>query len=89
MNSKNIWQVHIPKRVAQAVSGFPADDEARLMEVLREFEVNPFSGDITKIKGENNKWRHRVGNYRVFYSVCPLSKLVEVKEIRRRTSSTY
>ena len=59
------------------------------MEVLREFEVNPFSGDITKIKGENNKWRHRVGNYRVFYSVCPLSKLVEVKEIRRRTSSTY
>ncbi|MDP3012733.1 MAG: hypothetical protein Q8M92_00735, partial [Candidatus Subteraquimicrobiales bacterium] len=60
-----------------------------IFEALREFEFDPWSGDIVKIKGEDNKWRCRVGNYRIFYSVYINPRTVDITEIERRTSSTY
>ncbi|OGF65783.1 hypothetical protein A2757_02780 [Candidatus Giovannonibacteria bacterium RIFCSPHIGHO2_01_FULL_48_47] len=89
MNLKGIWNVHIPKRVAKAISRFPERDRDRILEIFREFKVNPWGGDIVKIKDEDNKWRRRVGSYRVFYSVYSERKLIEVKEVRRRNSKTY
>ncbi len=89
MNSKNLWQVHVPRRVARAVSRLPKSDQDRILEILREFEIDPWAGDIVKIKDEENKWRRRVGNYRLFYSIYSALKLVEVKEIQRRGSKTY
>ena len=89
MNSKITWRVLIPKRVAKNIEKFPKHDLKRIKEILRDFEFNPWLGNIAKIKDENNKWRRRVGNYRIFYSVYPDAKTVEIKEIERRTSSTY
>lgn len=89
MNSKNTWSVRIPKRVGKILSKFPKQDQERIFEILRDFEIDPWVGDIVKIKGEENKWRHRIGNYRIFYSVYIDSKLIDITEIERRTSTTY
>lgn len=66
MNLKNTWRVHVPKRVAKTIQKFPVNDRARTLEILRGFEFDPWIGDIQKIKGEENEWRRRVGNYRIF-----------------------
>lgn len=89
MSLSNTWRVHIPKRVAKQIKRFPRSDYARILTILRDFEYDPWIGDITKIKDEENKWRRRVGNYRIFYSVYQEIKIVEIKEIERRTSNTY
>ena len=83
------WQVRIPERVSKTIKCFPANDRQRVILVLRDMALDPFGGDITKISGEKNLWRRRVGSYRLFYSVNGSLKTVEIKEINRRTSSTY
>ena len=83
------WNVHLPERVDKRIRKFPRRDNIRIVEILRSFEVDPWRGDIVKIKGHDNLWRKRVGDYRIFYSVKAEVKIVEIKEIERRGSKTY
>ena len=82
------WQIHIPDRVRKRIKKFPANDRGRIIIALREFELNPWNGDIVKLD-EKSIWRRRVGNYLIIYCININAKLVEIKEIQRRTSSTY
>ena len=79
----------MPKRVVKIIERFPFREREHLFEIIREFSLNPWMGDIAKIKGEANKWRRRIGNYRIFYGIYSENKIVEVQEIERRTSTTY
>lgn len=83
------WEVHIPKRVSKVLMKFPVKDRSRMVETMREFQDDPWQGDIVKLKDEKSSWRRRVGNYRIFYSTNIDTKVVEIKEIERRTSKTY
>lgn len=40
-------------------------------------------------EAEENSWRRRVGNYRIFYKIYIATKVILVFRIERRTSSTY
>jgi len=51
--------------------------------------IDPFSGDIVKLEGDGERWRRRVGNYRVFFSVQAVTRMVVVSMIARRSSTTY
>ena len=89
MNSNHTWNVHVPKSVGKTLEKFPKQEKERILEILRSFEVNPWEGDIIKIKGEANAWRRRIGNYRIFYSILRENNLIEIKEVERRTTRTY
>ena len=83
------WKIHIPKSVTKRIKIFPLNDHKRIITILHEFEIDPWQGDIAKIKGEANLWRRRIGSYRIFYSPDVKLKIVQIKEIERRTSTTY
>ena len=83
------WAIHTPKRVVKNLQKFPQADKKRIIEILRECAVNPWEGDIVKIQGEENLWRRRVGSYRILFSPNTAMKVVEIKEIERRTSKMY
>jgi len=57
--------------------------------VLDGLTSNPYMGDIEKVKGEEDLWRRRVGNYRIIYEVRTNNRIIYVVDIRRRTVSTY
>jgi len=59
------------------------------MTALDSMRIDPFSGDIARLRAERSAWRRRVGNYRIFFDVFPEQLLVHVIEINRRTSTTY
>lgn len=45
-------------------------ETARIVtKTLRRFQNNPDTVDLVKLKGSNNKWRIRVGVYRVILRV--------------------
>jgi mRNA-degrading endonuclease RelE of RelBE toxin-antitoxin system len=50
---------------------------------------DPFSGDILKLEGGNNRWRRRLGSYRIFFAADTAARTVAVSAIVRRTSTTY
>ena len=51
--------------------------------------VNPFTGDLERLKNERSAFRRRVGDWRLFFDVYPEERLVEVRDIQRRTTTTY
>jgi len=50
---------------------------------------DPLSGDIARLKNQPAAWRRRVGVWRIFFDLDPHLRVVDVVDIRRRTSTTY
>jgi len=50
---------------------------------------DPFAGDVLKLEGAGDRWRRRMGSYRIFYSLNAEARTVRVSAILRRTSTTY
>lgn len=83
------WGLKIAKRASREMKRIPKKDVKRLLFVLEKLTENPYQGDIEKVKGEENVWRRRVGNYRIFYEIIPKQKHIDVFQVRRRTTTTY
>ena len=90
MNLNIGWQLKIRNRVLKDTARFPKKDQEKIAEILeKEIILNPYFGDIEKMKGEDNSWRRRIGSYRIFYEIIPQEKIIYVFQIERRTSKTY
>lgn len=83
------WNFKIAKRVLKEIKHIPKKDALRLLFVLEKIAENPYQGDIEKIKGEDNVWRRKIGNYRILYEIIPRQRYINVFQIRRRTTTTY
>ncbi len=82
------WDLKIDPSVLKALKKFPKNDSEYIWKSMNILHINPYSGDIKKLKGENS-WRKRIGAYRIFYEIQTKSKLVLVFHLERRTSNTY
>lgn len=89
MNSSKSWELEIDPDVFKTFKRTPQHDTEALLRVIRLLPVDPFFGDIQKMKGEDNTWRRRVGSYRVFYKIKIAERVILVFHIERRTSKTY
>ena len=50
---------------------------------------DPFDGDVLKLEGEEDRWRRRLGSYRMFFNLDRPALTVAVSAIVRRSSTTY
>lgn len=89
MNSEKNWILQVDDFVDKFLAKIPKKDSLVVFEIIENLPENPFFGDIQKMKSEENSWRRRVGNYRIFYEILPKENLIYVYEIKRRTSNTY
>lgn len=89
MSSNENWHVAVDKQVGRTMSRFPKPDIKRLEEAIISFVQDPYQGDIEKIGGEENRWRRRVGSYRIFYRIYQELRTVLVAKVERRGSHTY
>ena len=89
MNWSENWVLEVDPAVHKKLARIPRNYAKRITVVIGLLPVNPYFGDIEKLKGEDNAWRRRVGPYRVFYRVIISVKKILVFKVERRTSSTY
>jgi len=89
MNLKENWGLKIDSDVYKDLFKFPKNYSGKILGVIENLPVDPYSGDIEKIKGERNLWRRRAGSYRIFYELYPDKNLIHVLWVERRTSKTY
>ena len=84
------WELVVTKSAQKDLQKLPPKDRERVKAALVTMREDPFSGDIVRLKGqEDNAWRRRVGEYRIFYFLFIGERLIVVTAIRRRTSTTY
>lgn len=83
------WNVVVAKAAQKQLAKFPVKDQVRIAKAMRAMADDPFSGDIIKLEGQNDRWRRRVGNYRIFFAVDRDATTIGISAIMRRTSTTY
>ncbi|MEK7170130.1 MAG: hypothetical protein AAB767_02480 [Patescibacteria group bacterium] len=66
MSANENWDLRVDDTVNRHAAKFPKEDVLRIFEAIESLRSNPYAGDIEKLKGEENKWRRRVGVYRIF-----------------------
>jgi mRNA-degrading endonuclease RelE of RelBE toxin-antitoxin system len=52
-------------------------------------ESDPFAGDVARLTGEHTTFRRRVGDWRLVFDVHREVRLVEIRSIERRSTTTY
>ncbi len=60
-----IYKVFIEKKSLKQIKGIPEQDKERIKDALRKLENFPSNLDVKKLVGTKNKYRIRVGNYRI------------------------
>ena len=60
------------------------DIAARILERIEALAQNPRPPGTTKLRGQKNLWRLRVGDYRVIYAINDPGKAVDVSIVRHR-----
>ena len=83
------WKLKIRNAVNGALVGLPVKDRRRIVETVRALPLNPYAGDVEKMRGRENIWRRRTGAYRIFYEIIVEERIIYVFGIERRATSTY
>ncbi|KPL11054.1 hypothetical protein AMJ85_04740 [candidate division BRC1 bacterium SM23_51] len=56
----------------------------RVFDRIERLAIDPRPSGIRKLRGSENLWRLRVGDYRVIYAVDDKNRLVDIIAIRHR-----
>lgn len=83
------WRIIAAKHVRKQLRRIPLSDSRRIEIAIEDLRVNPFSGDVIKLGGEENILRKRIGSYRIVYKILSPERIIYIQNILRRTSSTY
>ena len=66
------------------LTDLPSEAIGRLLPKIRELAGNPRPAGCKKLHGYKDRWRIRVGNYRVVYAIDDRQKSVDVTRIAHR-----
>jgi mRNA interferase RelE/StbE len=77
------FRVKISKKVEKSLSGIAKDDMRRILDSIRELE-EPFSIPYEKLRGSQDIYRIRVGDFRVIYYVDKEEKVALVLRVELR-----
>jgi mRNA interferase RelE/StbE len=78
------YQVVLSKTAEKSLSKLPSPIVQKIIPVLSSLATDPRPSGCKKLKGFENLWRIRIGNYRVIYSVDDVILLIDVREIGHR-----
>ncbi len=82
-----IWAVNLRKQPLKELAKISAEDRERILKAITKLSQNPFDIsklDIKKLKGKAEKWRLRVGEYRVIYEILRTEILIDIIKIGAR-----
>jgi mRNA-degrading endonuclease RelE of RelBE toxin-antitoxin system len=89
MNLSEKWDLRIDPSVFKSFKKIPRRDAEGILKVIKLLPLDPYFGDIQKMKGEEDTWRRRTGVYQIFYKLLTAEKVLLVFRVERRTSKTY
>lgn len=89
MSLSENWGLEIDPDASRTLKKIPRQYAEKILEAIKLLPVNPYFGDIQKMKGEDNVWRRRLGSYRLFYKIKISERVILVFRLERRASKTY
>jgi mRNA interferase RelE/StbE len=74
----------ISKSVQKQIDDLPNDVKERIVEKIQNLANEPRPDGVVKVKGSDNEYRIRVGDYRVRYEIDDESQLVQLLQCKHR-----
>ena len=59
------YEVYLRRKAIKSIKRLPPDIKERVREAIMKLDDFPLGLDVKKIKGTKNKYRVRVGDYRI------------------------
>lgn len=78
------YQVWMMEGVRKSVERLPLDIQDAINEAILSLERFPTVSNITRLRGYDNTWRKRVGNYRIVFEVQNQALVVMVVKVGHR-----
>ena len=79
-----IYKVIIPKPIQKQLDELQKDLKIRITDRILALAENPRPDGVVKIKGIENEYRIRIGDYRVRYEIEDQNLIVLVLDCRHR-----
>ena len=79
------YSVTLKSSAAKELDKLPNSAIARIVPRLEQLSTNPRPAGCKKLKGGEQEWRLRVGDYRVVYTIDDAALMVEITRIRHRS----
>jgi mRNA-degrading endonuclease RelE of RelBE toxin-antitoxin system len=65
-------------------------DQERINRALNEMKREPLGGDVAPLRGGyQGSLRRRIGSWRIIFSLDLEHQVIDIYDIRRRSSTTY
>ncbi|MBW4623080.1 MAG: type II toxin-antitoxin system RelE/ParE family toxin [Cyanosarcina radialis HA8281-LM2] len=78
------YEVIIPKPVRKQLDALPEDISARILDKILSLAEDPRPSGVKKLKGFDNEYRIRIGDYRVRYEIDDEASTVLVLHCKHR-----
>jgi len=72
------WSVIVQDKEKRYLAKLPRKERERLLDAMLAMKADPFAGDVAKLKGSLERWRFRVGRWRVLFVVDQEKKAVVI-----------
>jgi len=83
------WTNVVAKAAQKQLRRIPARDRDKVAAAIQAMAADPFWGDVMKLEGDENRYRRRVGSFRIFFRIDRANRTAGIGAIVRRTSTTY
>lgn len=78
------YTVVIAKSVQKQIDDLPSDMKERIVDKIQNLANEPRPDGVIKLKGSDNEYRIRVGDYRVRYEIDDENQLVQLLQCKHR-----
>ncbi len=78
------YTIVISKSVQKQIDDLPNDVAERVVEKTQNLALEPRPDGVVKLKGFDNEYRIRVGDYRVRYEIDDESQIVQLLQCKHR-----
>lgn len=79
-----MYKIIFTKSAAKELKKLSNQLIARIVPEIQALATEPRPTNCKKLKGEENRYRTRVGDYRILYSIEDTIKIVEIVKIGHR-----
>ena len=78
------WKINFTKAASKSLAKISTKYLPLIEYAIKELEINPYAGDIKKLKGCNGLYRKRAGVYRIVYFIINDMLYIEIVDIDHR-----
>ena len=84
-----MYQHLFTKRFEKQIKKFPKKEQLKILDKISATAPNPRLSSIKLESTNPSVYRLRAGEYRVFFEINDVSKIIKITDVKRRTTQTY